>query len=519
MFHRFLRHWLDRMAGHARSGPRRNHLANRPRRPLHLETLEGRCLPSTVTNLNDAGAGSLRQAIIDTSSGGTVDFQPGLSGTITLTTGELPIAKDLTISGPGAGVITVSGNQLLRVFEIDAGFTVDISGLTIAKGLRSGPGISEGGGIYNVGTLTIANSTLTGNVAYAYTISGSALGGAIANVGNLIVIRTTLTRNMATSLRALSYGGGIYDGGTAVITNSTLSSNSAIGINASGGAIDNEGALTVSNSTLSQNSASGMNGALGGGIGNDRGTVISGNSLVAGNTGLSPDVSGVLSSQGYNLIGDGTGGSGYADTDLVGTASNHIDPMVGSLQDNGGPTQTMALLSGSPALDAGDPAQLGMADQRGVVRSGGVNIGAYQASASSFVLTAPPKVTAGTPFDLTVTAVDTFGQLAVGYTGTVTFSTTDPDPRVVLPADYSFTLSDGGTHTFTDTGLGETTLWTRGYQTITATDTGDGSILGSVTVKVRHPSNVSPLPVFGGGLRSQWTDYLYVPEQPGQDAE
>src|SRR6202011_3539352 len=109
----------------------------------------------------------------------------------------------------------------------------------------------------------------------------------------------------------------------------------------------------------------------------------------------------------------------------------------------------------------------------------------YQASASAFVLTAPDTVTAGMAFDVTVTVVDIFGQLAVGYTGTVTFSTTDPDPGVVLPADYSFTLADGGIHTFTDTGLGETTLLTRGHQTITATDTGDGSILGSVTVKVR----------------------------------
>jgi hypothetical protein len=60
-------------------------------------------------------------------------------------------------------------------------------------------------------------------------------------------------------------------------------------------------------------------------------------------------------------------------------------------------------------------------------------------------------------------------------------------------------------------------LWTRGYQTITATDTGDGSILGSVTVKVRHASNASLLPVFGGGLPSQWADYVYGPEQPGED--
>jgi hypothetical protein len=198
-------------------------------------------------------------------------------------------------------------------------------------------------------------------------------------------------------------------------------------------------------------------------------------------------VSGPLDSQGYNLIGDGSGGSGYADTDLVGSADNPIDPLLGPLQDNGGPTPTMALLSGSPALDAGDPDQLGSPDQRGVGRTDGVNIGAYQASATAFLVSAPRRVHAGVPFDVTVTAVDPFGQVAVGYTGTVTFSTSDPDRGVILPADYTFTLDGGGVHTFTDTGLGETTLITPGDQTITATDTADNTITGSAPVAVNSP--------------------------------
>jgi len=121
----------------------------------------------------------------------------------------------------------------------------------------------------------------------------------------------------------------------------------------------------------------------------------------------------------------------------------------------------MAFLSGSPALNAGDLGLLGTADQRGVVRRGGVNIGAYQASASAFVLSAPAKVTAGEPFDLIVTAVDPFGQVAAGYTGTVTFGTIDPDPGVVLPTDYTFTPADAGVHTFSDI-----TLVTCGQQAI-----------------------------------------------------
>jgi hypothetical protein len=138
--------------------------------------------------------------------------------------------------------------------------------------------------------------------------------------------------------------------------------------------------------------------------------------------------------------------------------------------------------------------------------------------ATTLAVAAPAKVQAGTPFTITVTALDADGHIATNYRGTVTFATTDPDPNEVLPADYTFTAADGGVHTFTNTGLGETTLWTRGFQTVTATDTADNSILGNVTVKVRQASNASLLPVFGGGLQSQWTDYLYVPEQPGQDA-
>jgi hypothetical protein len=266
-----------------------------------------------------------------------------------------------------------------------------------------------------------------------------------------------------------------------VLTNSTLADNFAT---AGGGGIDtfDSGDLTVTSSTVSGNVA----GGVGGGIIFHPGAGLSiRNTILAGNAAPSlPDVRGALASQGHNLIGDGSGGSGFADTDLVGTADNPIDPMLGPLQDNGGPTQTMALLRGSPALNAGDPDQLGTADQRGVVRGGGVNIGAYQATAASFRLDVPASVTAGVPFDVTVTALDPFGQVAVGYTGTVTFRTTDPDPGVVLPADYPFTPGDGGVHTFTDTGLGETTLVTPGDQTLTVTDTADGTITGTATVTV-----------------------------------
>jgi hypothetical protein len=214
--------------------------------------------------------------------------------------------------------------------------------------------------------------------------------------------------------------------------------------------------LTINNCTISGNSA----GRRGGGISLQATTGTMRNSIVAGNTAgdYSPDVDGDLTSSAYNLIGG--------------------NPLLGPLQDNGGPTQTMALLAGSPALNAGDPAQLGVADQRGVARSGAVNIGAYQASASAFVVTAPGPATAGTPFDLTVKAVDPFGQTALGYTGTVHFSSTDG--QAVLPSDYTFTSGDAGMHTFAS-GV---TVKTAGTQTVTATDTATGSITGGASVNV-----------------------------------
>jgi hypothetical protein len=313
----------------------------------------------------------------------------------------------------------------------------------------------EGGGIHNTATLTVSGSTFTGNSADSGS-SGAAFGGAVYNRGTLNVSNSTLFGNAATSsVFFIAGGGGIYDesGRTVNLTSSTLAGNTT---NHDGGG------LYVA------------------GTAHTRNTILAGNTAARG-----PDLYGNLGSQlgmGYNLIQNpDMYGSGFDYTDLP-PADPLLDP--NGLQDNGGPTQTIALLPGSPALNAGDPTQLGTADQRGVIRTGGVNVGAYQASASAFFITAPDTVEAGVPFDITITAVDPFGQVAVGYTGTVTFSTTDTGKGVVLPADYAFTADDSGYHIFTDTGLGETTLITPGDQTITVRDTTDDTIMGSATVTV-----------------------------------
>jgi hypothetical protein len=208
-----------------------------------------------VTNLLDSGPGSLRQAIIDTPAGGTVDFQPGLSGTIALTTGELLIDKDLAITGPGADVITVSSNHASRVFNVAAAIIVELSGLTVAEGTVSGSS-GRGGGIFNTGTLTVSNCALTGNAA-----------NAIYNAGNLVitnsVFKANAARSVATGFHVASSGGGaIYNAGNLVITDSSLCDNSAsasgdLDAYARGGAIDNvAGTLTATACTFSGNSTS-----------------------------------------------------------------------------------------------------------------------------------------------------------------------------------------------------------------------------------------------------------------------
>jgi hypothetical protein len=216
---------------------------------LCLELLETRCVPSTVTNLSDHDPGSLRDAIATTPDGGTVDFQPGLTGTIVLTSGELAINKDLTIEGPGADLITVSGNKASRVFNI-AKFTVAISGLTIADGSAR-----FGGGIYNAGTLILSHSNFAHNIASGWVIRDHGLlffdgaGGGLCNAGTLTITGCTFSGNAA---RPYADGGGIANGGRLAVTGSTFSGNSA----GTGGGICNQaGTVTVADSTFSGNSA------------------------------------------------------------------------------------------------------------------------------------------------------------------------------------------------------------------------------------------------------------------------
>jgi hypothetical protein len=229
------------------------------------EPLERREVLSTLTVMNnlDSGTGSLRAEIAAAQARDTIVFAPSLDGqTIGLTSGELDINKSLTINGPGAGQLAVSGGYLSRVFEVDGSSTnVTLSGLTITDGNGLGSALRfDGGGILNNGsTLTLSGCTVSGNSV------GSGLGGGIYNSNNT----STLTVSGCKLSGNIAYdGGGVYNsiGATAKIVNSTLSGNIATGGDYDegdgGGVYDFEGTVTLSGCTLSGNSAGFDGGAL-----------------------------------------------------------------------------------------------------------------------------------------------------------------------------------------------------------------------------------------------------------------
>lgn len=353
-------------------------------------------------------------------------------------TGDLDIRSSLDIEGVGAATTiiqwdpTVADNDRERIFDIfddDRPNVVRIANVTIQNGAVenvSGTGM-EGAGLFNTGTTTLFRVVVTHNRAEMD-------GGGIMNDGEfgdsavLTVIDSTIAQNMAGAFNALTDGGGgIYNkgGGTLTLERSTVSDNSAPIL---GGGIFNDGTggstITIINSTISGNH-SGSNGGgifntnsgtvnlqsvtvanneagvagssvgIGGGVRNNSGTVNFRNTILGDNIDHpsspgtdAPDCSGTLVSQGYNLVENTAGCTFTINNDKTG-----IDPQLGPLADNGGPTQTQALLPGSPAIDMANPAPPGSGgdacekiDQRYVHRPQGpiCDIGAFE-----FVVAAP----------------------------------------------------------------------------------------------------------------------------------
>ena len=390
---------------------------------------------------------SLREAILlangNAGAADTISFHPALSGgTVLLTLGALTISDPLAIDGPGADALRVqafdpsgASGDGTRIFNVNDGaaplIDVSIAGLTLEGADSNGDGGAiynreqlsldrvhvrnnravNGGGVATLGTLTMRDSTVSGNTAN--------LGGGIVSVtdsspGMTTIINSTLSGNVA-----LTYGGGFYNfAGPSVIRHSTITANSAPAFQ-------------------------------GGGIGSygDTATLTSlHGSIVAGNTGSDVDNAppvgtNSFQSLGYNLVGTGNGLAAFAGAgDQVGTA-----PLLGPLADNGGPTPTHALEIGSPAIDAGDPAAIAGAgevplyDQRGtpygrIVEGDGagttrIDIGAFEA--------AVPTLVAGrwvfynqSKFDGNTSGISTSDDLAIAVdktallpgAGTATFS-------------------------------------------------------------------------------------------------
>ena len=332
----------------------------------------------TVINTNDTGPGSLRQALVMARNGDTINFDSSLNEhKIKLTSGQLNVNKDIKISGPGANHLAVDGNAQSRVFYVNPGKTVTISGLTIRNGHVTN---DFGGGIFNDGgALTLSNCTVIGNSAY--------YGGGISNYnfGDASIATLTLTNSTLSGNSAYS-GGAIFNsmfggGASVTISNSTISGNSADfggGIKSGGGGPNGPSTfVTISNSTISGNSAGdgggiynspsprshaevGVNNSTisdnsttgnGGGIYNHGFLELASTILNTGSSGGNIfNNGGTVTSHGYNLSSDNGGGYLTGFGDQINT-----DPLLGPLQNNGGPTFTHALLPGSPAIDAGDP--------------------------------------------------------------------------------------------------------------------------------------------------------------------
>jgi len=362
-------------------------------------SLGGPVIDSVIVNANKLGS------VFVVAAGETVSISNltitggdggNLGGGI-LNNGTLAISNCIIQNNVGGAVGNVTGGGGIMNLG-----TMTVTNCTVADNTTG----RVGGGIFNNGTMTISNSSVIHNTASdgpggiwtqgTLTISNSTISGNTGDIGGGIQISGGLLTlaNSTLSGNTGGVGGGLVNGGTMVISNCTISGNTASEL---GGGIENFGTAAILNSTISNNTASGVRG---GGIavqGNSsltlHDTIVAGNHSpafpdFAGAVSASVVIAGVTYHEGYNLIGDGTGSTGFkngVNGDKVGTTGAPIAAKLGVLQNNGGTTQTMALLSGSPALNAGDPSNIGSLpqfDQRGFgyPRSfaGRVDIGAVE---------------------------------------------------------------------------------------------------------------------------------------------
>lgn len=387
-----------------------------------------------VTNCNDSGAGSFRDAVTTAGNGDTVDLSALPCSTITLTTGAVATGVDnLTIVGPGQGALTIDANYNDRAIAHFGYGTLSISGVTVANGDYYNYGYAAGGCVFTSGSLTLTQSTVTNCYVASYyaslgggvyansgatiancTISnntqgygyGYASGGGIAAYSGTITVTDSTVSGNSTAGNAGRYveGAGVYNfGGNVAIVGSTLSNNYAGG--AGGGVSNWYGTLTLTNSTITGNASFGA----GGGASSFLGTVVLNNSTISTNsTGYfgggvyDASDSGTSAFNSTIIFGNAAGQSGN-DTNaypaaavtgannLIGSSDGTLtapgdtissDPLLQALANNGGPTMTQALGTGSPAIDAGNNVAGLSFDQRGAgfprVSGAAADIGAFE---------------------------------------------------------------------------------------------------------------------------------------------
>jgi hypothetical protein len=398
--------------------------------------------PALVVNTTRDGIGSpagelsLRQAVNLANvltAAATITFDPAVfatAQTITLTIGQLGLANTSgTETIAGpAAGVIVSGGGASRVFQVDSGVTATLSGLTITAGSVSG--YPGGGGLYNAGTANLTNCTVSGN-------NSTFSGGGLDNGGTANLTNCTISGNSANYLR----GGGLFNSGTATLTDCTISGNSA---NYGGGLENYFGTATLTGCTVSGNSAN-----YGGGLENYFGTATLTDTIVAGNTSPSGpnDVGGPSSVSGSNNL-IGTGGSGGLQNGVNGNIvlTSLAGLGLAPLGDYGGPTQTMALLPGGLAIAAGTAVSGVTADQRGVpLDSPNPDIGAFQSRGFTITVTSGNAQSTGVgtsfPNPLVVTVSSPYGDPVQG--GLVTFT------APASGASASFSGGSGNTTTAT----------------------------------------------------------------------
>jgi fibronectin-binding autotransporter adhesin len=401
-----------------------------------------KALPSISDSVNISGPGATQLIVFNNIFGLRV-FNVTTSGTVnfsglTISGGDIANDNGAGIQNASTGTVNITNctlynNSCLKNLQGGRGggvYNATTGTMNISSSLFTGNSASEqGGAICNFnGTVTVSNSTFTDNDANnTYTeVDNSLGGGAIysSGAGRLTVSNSTIAYNTAAS------GGGIYAGGTITINNSTLNGNFADssllggggGIFMAGGTLNvvNStlsgngvrsftdsggggiftylGTLNVTNSTIANNSVFGTRAAGGGGILSlgQAGAVNVKSSIIASNSAeIGPDVVGPFVSAGFNLIGKKDGSTGFSlATDKKGTIASPLNPGLDQkgMRNNGGPTQTIALMSGSVAIDKGTSNGLTgtlTTDQRGFARTvdrpvanatggDGTDMGAYE---------------------------------------------------------------------------------------------------------------------------------------------